>query len=173
MRRRAPFARCARIASSSWLMFASDGRRPRARFFFETSVRLIRTFARRSTCQPDRVEQGDSNADSEILGPPAEHPGETGNTLPRADAGDVRRLQRLEGEVRGQHLGHGRQAQGRRQGRDRLRRDRRTLHGVQGDHRRVHGGRRRELRPRSRSRRRVPGYCRPGSSVEIREIAGP
>ena len=59
-----------------------------------------------------------------------------------------------------------------RQGRDGVRRDGRALRRGQGDRRRVHDRRRRELRARDRG---GEGECRmvmPGARIEIREMAG-
>src|SRR2546425_2280612 len=73
------------------------------------------------------TEKPQENQDAEISIYPtecaADAPTETATAFPSANAGNVRRIQRLEGEVQGQYRRHGRETQGRRQGRDGVRRD--------------------------------------------------
>jgi len=75
--------------------------------------------------RPDGKPQ--ENQDAEISIYPTECAAdaatETAAALPHANAGNVCRVQRLEGEIQGQYRRHGRETQGRRQGRDGVRRD--------------------------------------------------
>ena len=65
------------------------------------------------------TEKPQENQDAEISIYPTECDAdaatETATAFPSANAGNVRRIQRLEGEVQGQYRRHGRETQGRRQ----------------------------------------------------------
>src|SRR5204862_5990264 len=76
--------------------------------------------------EPSRVVRGAGSAaganhrrtHAEIPVPPTEPTTAGAAALPGADAGDVRRIQRVEGEVQRQYSRHGRAPQVRRHGRD-------------------------------------------------------
>src|SRR5947207_2433966 len=88
---------------------------------------------------------------AEIPVPPTEPTTAGAAALPGADAGDVRRIQRVEGEVQRQYSRHGRAPQVRRHGRDEGGCDGRPLRRSEGDRRWIHDRLRRQRRAGDRS----------------------
>src|SRR4051812_37762547 len=104
---------------SVWLMPFGRGRRPKCDRQSATTLSNSPVLARLlgvPASEPAYTSAGEDDAKPEIPVPPPERTqsgpkARPATTLSCGDAADVRRFQRVEGEVQGQHRRHGGQAQ--------------------------------------------------------------